>query len=70
MLRDPLTVRTVPGAFGAAEIEGVQAEDAADDAKREIVRNAPWEHGVICLRLPRRFWRYMIDGPRPVGATR
>jgi hypothetical protein len=46
-----LSVRTLPGGFEAAEIDGVRPTDAADDAVREIVRNALWDHGVACLRF-------------------
>ncbi len=126
-----LSVRTLPGGFEAAEIDGLRPTDAADEAVRAIVRNALWTHGVACLRFadgldddqaravasmialvqfledhaeahapryahgwrahdvlmwdnatvqhkaggdfpvgePRRFWRYMIEGPRPVGVN-
>ena len=46
-----LSVRTLPGGFEAAEIDGVRPTDAADEAVREIVRNALWAHGVACLRF-------------------
>ena len=46
-----LSVRTLPGGFDAAEIDGLRPTDAADDAVRDIVRNALWEHGVACLRF-------------------
>ena len=46
-----LSVRTLPGGFEAAEIDGVRPTGAADDAVREIVRNALWDHGVACLRF-------------------
>jgi hypothetical protein len=46
-----LSVRTLPGGFEAAEIDGLRPTDAADDAVRAIVRNALWERGVACLRF-------------------
>ena len=49
-----LTVRTLPGEFGAAEISGLDpAADTADARKAEILQNALWKHAVICVRLSR-----------------
>jgi alpha-ketoglutarate-dependent taurine dioxygenase len=73
-----LTVGTLPGGFGAAEIEGLQPGDASDHSYRTIVRDALWAHGVACLRFDRalddaetRAVAKMI-GPikDPIGRTR
>jgi alpha-ketoglutarate-dependent taurine dioxygenase len=46
------SLRVLPGAFGAAEIDGLSpAHDASDDATRSRLREALWEHGVVCVRL-------------------
>jgi alpha-ketoglutarate-dependent taurine dioxygenase len=41
---------TLPGAFGAAEVVGVDPEIASMDAVRETVRSALAVHAVLCLR--------------------
>ena len=52
MAAETLTVRALPGAFGAVEIEGVDpAVDTGDAGKAEILRDALWKHAVICVRL-------------------
>jgi taurine dioxygenase len=74
-----LTVRTLPGAFDAGEIVGLDpAVDPADARKAEILRNALWKHAVICVRLSRamtddesRALASMIGPVKdPVGRTR
>jgi alpha-ketoglutarate-dependent taurine dioxygenase len=47
-------VRTVPGSFGAAEVVDLDpARDVTDRGQRDRLRAALWEHGVVCVRLPR-----------------
>ena len=47
-----LTVRSLPGSLGAAEIEGLDpAVDTGDEQKAKVLRDALWKHGVICVRL-------------------
>jgi tRNA (adenine37-N6)-methyltransferase len=46
--------RTLPGAFGAIEVRGLDpAEHASDDVVRQWVQALLWRHGVVCLRLDR-----------------
>jgi alpha-ketoglutarate-dependent taurine dioxygenase len=45
-------IRTLPGPFGAAEIDGLRPDDVTDDATRAGVRNALAQHAVVCLRFP------------------
>jgi taurine dioxygenase len=48
----PLSVRTLPGEFGAVEVLGLEVpEQCADPATRAALREALWEHGVLCIRL-------------------
>jgi alpha-ketoglutarate-dependent taurine dioxygenase len=47
------SVRTMPGAFGAAEVDGLDvARDARNDAARATLRAALWEHAVVCVHQP------------------
>src|SRR5690349_13777254 len=44
------SVRTMPGAFGAAEVDGLDvARDASDAAARAALRAALWDHAVVCV---------------------
>jgi hypothetical protein len=48
-----LALTILPGPFGAAEIEGLQpSRDAGDTSTCELLREALWMHGVVCVRLP------------------
>lgn len=47
-----LSLRVLPGPFGAAEVDGLDpAQDATDEARRDELRQALWKHGVVCVRL-------------------
>jgi taurine dioxygenase len=49
-----LSVRTLPGKFGAAEIVGFDpAVDLGSATQAEILRASLWEHAVICIRFDR-----------------
>ena len=49
-----LSLRVLPGGFGAAEVDGLDpVRDASTTAIREQLRAALWQHGVICVRLPK-----------------
>lgn len=74
-----LTVRPLPGAFGAVEIEGLDpTADTGDRRKADILCDALWKHAVICVRLPaamndeEAFVLASMIGPvkDPVGRTR
>jgi taurine dioxygenase len=53
MSRDSLPQLLPHEGFGAAEIVGLDVGATTDDANRQLVRDALWEHGVVCLRFPR-----------------
>jgi alpha-ketoglutarate-dependent taurine dioxygenase len=45
-------VRALPGKLAAAEIEGLDPKvDTGDEAKAKVLRDALWEHAVVCVRL-------------------
>jgi alpha-ketoglutarate-dependent taurine dioxygenase len=46
-----VSLRTLPGPFGAVEIEGLHPSDAADYSKRAVLRDALAQHAVVCVRL-------------------
>jgi alpha-ketoglutarate-dependent taurine dioxygenase len=47
-----LSLRVIPGAFGAAEVTGLDpARHTAHASARELLRTALAEHGVLCVRL-------------------
>ena len=46
-----MSVRVVPGAFGAAEVTGLRPEDAGDESKQAQLQETLWQHGVLCIRL-------------------
>lgn len=46
-----LQLRALPGPFGAAEVEGLEAGDAADPSLCDALREALAHHAVVCLRL-------------------
>jgi alpha-ketoglutarate-dependent taurine dioxygenase len=48
-----VNLRTLPGDFGAGEIEGIGPNDASDEGTRAAVRAALGRHAVLCLRQPR-----------------
>ena len=46
-----VTIRTLPGEFGAGGVSGLDVAAHADDAATcERVRAELWEHGVLCIR--------------------
>jgi taurine dioxygenase len=45
-------IRTLPGPFGAAEIDGLSPADARDNGTRLAVREALAKHAVVCVRFP------------------
>lgn len=47
----PLTVRQLPGEFGAAEVEGLDPRAVADESTHEQLRETLWEHRVVCIRF-------------------
>ena len=47
-----LTVRTLPGPFGAAEVEGFGTDDLGSGAASDALQQALWRHAVVCVRLP------------------
>jgi len=66
-----LSVRTLPGGFDAAEIDGLRPTGWRP---HDVLMsdNATVQHkagGDFPVGEPRRFWRYMVEGPRPVGVT-
>jgi alpha-ketoglutarate-dependent taurine dioxygenase len=78
MLFVPLTTRTLPGEFGAAEVLGLKPADADDQTRAAELRDALAAHAVICIRLDAplsddeaRAFASMV-GPikDPVGRTR
>lgn len=50
---DALTLRVLPGAFGAAEVVDLVPQRDADNASsREMLQRALWTHAVLCVRFP------------------
>jgi alpha-ketoglutarate-dependent taurine dioxygenase len=48
----PLSVRALPGDFGAVEVIGLEVpEQCADPATSAALRESLWEHGVLCVRF-------------------
>jgi len=46
-----LSIRPLPGPFGAAEINGLSPEESTNEAVRTALRSALARHAVICIRL-------------------
>ena len=73
-----LSVRRLPGPFGAAEVEGLDLADAGDPARQRALQALLWEHAVVCVRVPAPLTDEQcrslaaIIGPikDPVGRTR
>ena len=74
-----MSVRTLPGAFGAAEIVGFDPGlDLEAGSKAEILRAALWENAVICIRFDRALTDDEAQGvasmigpiKEPIGRTR
>jgi hypothetical protein len=45
-----LKVRTLPGEFGAAVVEGLRVDEHAHAAAaRDVLQQVLWEHAVVCV---------------------
>ena len=75
----PLSVRVLPGPFGAAEVEGLNpALDAHDESRRDALRRLLTTRGDVCVRLPaplddeeaRALASMIGDVKEPVGRAR
>jgi alpha-ketoglutarate-dependent taurine dioxygenase len=44
-------IRTLPGPFGAAEIDGLRLDDTDDDRARDAIRETLAAHAVLCIRF-------------------
>jgi taurine dioxygenase len=70
--------RTLPGSFGAAEIDGLLPEDAGDEHTCGAIRETLANHAVVCIHFPRaldddeaRAVARMVGAIKdPVGRTR
>jgi alpha-ketoglutarate-dependent taurine dioxygenase len=60
------SLQTLPGPFGAAEIDGVGPDESTDEPTCAFVRRALADHGVICLRQPEAL---DDDGARAVASV-
>lgn len=47
----PLMIRSLPGEFGAVEIEGVRPSDAGEESTCRALRDTLARHAVVCLRF-------------------
>jgi taurine dioxygenase len=71
-------IRTVPGPFGAAEIDGLQIEDTGDERARNTIRQTLAERAVVCIHFTdalddeeaRAVARMVGSIKDPVGRTR